>query len=164
MALEQVVLSTLVANRPGAAVVVEAFAKKNAGEARALVKRINPKYWPIPFDEQPPNPSEGEIWRMVVPVEPFLRETEWGRAYGYCSGLLHAPNPYVYLSGTASEVKDQDREQVAQLVDYSNKIQRLIKNHLVYLSEMDHSLICHVPDDPTVEPEVSVYTLRKYRK
>src|SRR2546421_11407314 len=110
MALEHLVLSTLVAIRPGTAAVIEAFAKKNAGEARALVKRMNPKYWPIPFDKQAPHSPEDVMWTMTEPVEPYLREEEWSRAYGYCSSLLHAPNPYVYLSQDTIYAKDRDRE------------------------------------------------------
>jgi hypothetical protein len=157
LSLEHVVLSTLVANRPGAAAVSSAFAGKDANAARKLVRRINRRYWPIAFDfEQQDSPP---MWVMAEPSEPYLREQEWSRAYGYCSSLLHAPNPYSYLTETASGHAglSQRRDQIAQLAEYSRKIQRLIKFHQVHLSEADHSFICRVYEDHHAEPRVEVY-------
>ncbi|WP_339123922.1 hypothetical protein, partial [Pseudonocardia sp. D17] len=98
MALESVVLSTLIANRPAAAAVSDAFATKTASDARRIVKRVNPRYWPKPFKfRRSVDESGRETWHMDSPEDEFLREDEWGRAYGYCSALLHATNPYQYL-------------------------------------------------------------------
>lgn len=160
MVLEHLVLSTLVANRPGAAAVVAAFAKKRAREVHRLIKRINPHYWPIPFDFERVDSEGGSRWTMAEPSEPYLREGEWGKAYGYCSNLLHAVNPYQYLAWAESGRfnNDQHTEHVAKLKEYSLKIRRLIRYHQTYLSEVDHSLICRIPEDTSVRPTVEVYT------
>lgn len=156
MTLEHIVLSTLVTNRPAAATIVAAFAKKKASEVHGLIKRINSRYWPIPFDWSGPEDSNGGTWTMVEPSEPYLREEEWGRAYGYCSRLLHATNPYEYLTTTESR-SESHRAHIGQLKEYSHKIERLLKNHQIYLSEVDCSLICAIPEDPTVPPDVDVW-------
>ncbi|MFG1644915.1 hypothetical protein ACGFMK_31930 [Amycolatopsis sp. NPDC049252] len=156
ISLEHLVLSTLVANRPATAAVVEAFAKKSASDARSIVKRINKDYWPIPFDMER-HPSKDGVIKMAEPSDPYLKEPEWGRAYGYCSSILHAANPYTYVTGSRTSSNAGDWDRITQLRDYSNKIQRLIKNHQIYLSEIDHSFICAVPENDKEEPSVTVF-------
>lgn len=159
LSLEQIVLSTLVSNRPEVAAIASAFAKKDVSEVRRLVKKVNPRYWPIPFEFRKVEEGRGGFWKMEKPSEPYLREDEWGKAYGYCSTLLHATNPYQYLLGA-----DADGSQVSQLPDHmkrlkslSSKLQTLIRSHQVYLSEIDHSFICKVPDDTSVRPKIEVW-------
>ena len=92
MALEHLVLSTLVANRSGIAAITQAFNQKSAADARAIIKRINPQHWPVSFKFKPPEDStKGGTWHPEAPAKPFLLESEWGTPYGYCSSLLHAP-------------------------------------------------------------------------
>lgn len=157
MALESIVLSALIANRPAAAAVSDAFATKTAADARRIVRSVNPRYWPIPFKfRRSVDESGEEAWHMDAPEDAFLREDEWGRAYGYCSALLHAVNPYQYL--TSQPPKEHPMSAaVGELQAYSQKIRVLLWRHQIYLSESDVSLICRVPDDLGTRPSVEVY-------
>ena len=72
MALENVVLSTLITNRPSVMSVARAFEKKDAGEVRRIVQRINANYWPIAFRYEFLE-GDGEVedrWAKVDPDEP----------------------------------------------------------------------------------------------
>ncbi|MFG2047959.1 hypothetical protein ACGFIW_11100 [Micromonospora sp. NPDC048935] len=160
IALEQIVLATLITNRPGAAAVTTAFAGKTAGEVRKLVSSINPNYWPIPFDFTKVESGNSYYWQMTEPATPYLSEDDWGKAYGYCSSLLHAANPYQYFDESdAKRLRVQHHfEHADKLSNYSQKIQRLLKNHQIYLSEINHSLICHVYEDTRIEPSIQVYS------
>ncbi|MFG3604534.1 hypothetical protein [Micromonospora chersina] len=160
VALEQTVLSTLITNRPGAATITTAFVKKTAGEVRKMVSKINPNYWPVPFDFEKVEADSSYHWQMTEPDAPYLSEDEWGKAYGYCSSLLHAVNPYQYLdkSDSSKSGNQHHHEHVTKLSEYSRKIQRLLKNHQIYLSETNYSLICHVYEDASVKPSIQVYS------
>lgn len=93
---------------------------------------------------------------MDPPDDVFLREDDWGKAYGYCSSLLHATNPYQYLVQRQAP-KSHLAVTVEELKAYSLKIQALLRRHQIYLTEADVSLICRVPDDLTTRPTVEVY-------
>src|ERR1700735_4844370 len=47
--IELVVLSTLVTNRADLESVREKLHKQNANDARKLIRRVNPHYWPEPI-------------------------------------------------------------------------------------------------------------------
>jgi hypothetical protein len=157
IALENVVLSTMIANRPAVAAVSDAFVNKTAGDARRIVKNINPGYWPIPFRfERSTSETGEEIWRMADPVDEYLHEEDWGRAYGSCSSILHAVNPYQYLERTPAG-RTLASLRVDELRTHSRKIRTLLWRHQIYLSEANLSLICRVPHDLTQRPSVEVY-------
>jgi hypothetical protein len=46
--LELIPLGALIANRDWVEPVVSAFSRKDPVEAKRLVKRVNPDYWPFP--------------------------------------------------------------------------------------------------------------------
>lgn len=92
IALELIVLGSLVTNRNAISTVSSVFKIKDVTEARKLVREVNPEYWPTPL-ESGPRDSEGAL--TAQPFEgDFLRENEWGREYGFLSELVHAQHPY----------------------------------------------------------------------
>jgi hypothetical protein len=158
IALENIVMSTLIANRPAVAAVSNAFANKTAGDARRIVKSVNPNYWPTSFVfRREESKFDGDRWFMTEPEEPYLREEDWGKAYGFCSTLLHAVNPYQYLDESATPLRDQLSGHVATLKSYSKMIRTLLWRHQIHLTETNVTLICRIPNDLSERPTVEVY-------
>ena len=83
--LELIVFGSFVNNRRAIEALSSAFANKDVDEARKLARRVNPRYWPQGLT----NCNEPEATRPDQ-----LLETDWGRAFGFASDLLHARNPF----------------------------------------------------------------------
>lgn len=92
IALELIVLGSLVTNRSAISTVSSVFKIKDVAEARKLVREVNPEYWPTPL-ESGPHDKEGALTAQRFEGD-FLRESEWGREYGFLSDLVHAQQPY----------------------------------------------------------------------
>lgn len=103
IALELIVLGSLVTNRNAIARVSSVFKIKEVTYARKLVREVNPDYWPTPI-ESGPRDDDGTL--TAQPFEgDFLRENEWGREYGFLSELVHAQHPYSDPRDRASDVE-----------------------------------------------------------
>jgi hypothetical protein len=118
-----IVLSSLVTNRESLEAVSAAFSNHSATEARKLVRKLNPNYWPAPVSQIP-------VWEGVSLQSPikdgFLTEGEWGRAFGVTSDMLHAVYPFRKHPNPAIS-KDL-------LVKLSSSIRVLLDEHLVALA------------------------------
>lgn len=126
--LELIVMSSLAANRREIAAIASAFASKDVGEVRKLARRVNPLYWPQPVRLK----RAGMSVISDEPLEGALREEDWGRAYGYVSGLLHVRNPYD---------KPLDRTRAPEaLVQLRNELVRLLDYHVVHLIDRQYLL------------------------
>jgi hypothetical protein len=101
IALELMVLGSLVTNRDAISKVSSVFKVKDVTAARKLVKQVNPRYWPTPI-ESGPRDDDGALTGQPFEGD-FLRENEWGREYGFLSGLVHAQHPYADPRDLTSE-------------------------------------------------------------
>jgi hypothetical protein len=132
--LELVPLGALVANREWIEPVATAFARKDPGEAKKLVKRVNPDYWPFAGDVEAGKRLAGKARHTFTGIrEGVLREQDWAPEWGYLSGLLHAGNPY------------RDRPDLEttrdRLIGLLERIRRLLKCHVLLLPGHDLALV-----------------------
>jgi hypothetical protein len=118
--LELILFSGLVAHRTTAGHVRDRLAKHDKDRARALVERINPKWFPVPFKDERQADGSRQLVRLT---EGFLVADEWGPAWGAASVLLHARNPFRV---PGSETAEQRHDEMVQL---QNKLLRLLDQH-----------------------------------
>jgi hypothetical protein len=146
--LELAIFESFVANRAAVEPIASALHKKDVDAARKLAKRANSAYWPQPVRQVPVGKGEFQLEDLQ---EGFLRENEWGKAYGSVSELLHAPNPY-----------DDQPLDVAQswalLRDLLSKIILLLNHHKVILVDAEVMLVAQVL---TTAGDVQVAVFRK---
>lgn len=134
--LELLVLGSLVTHRVALGEVASAFHTHDAGSARKLVRRANPEYWPVPVKSVARADAPDEL----VTVETgFLREDEWGPAYGHLSELLHARNPFAQ----PLSVQPQQRRILA----LAGRVVVLLNHHLVKVANAPVMLSGHMHVD-----------------
>jgi hypothetical protein len=137
--LELIVLGSLVTNRSALEQVMTSFATKDSPAARKIVRRANPNYWPVPKKQVQVAPGRFEFGEVNGD---FLREEEWGMAYGFASDLLHAANPFgstlLSIRSTPEQLQDIERK----LYGWFMKIVTLLNHHLVHLVDTDTFLAC----------------------
>jgi hypothetical protein len=122
--LELIVMGSLVTNREAISKVSSVFKIKGVAEARKIVERVNPEYWPRPMigSRQPDGTLRGE--RLVAGE--FLRRTDWGREHGFLSDLLQAWSPYDSPRDTEADV--------AMLQSLCERVEALLRQHLITLA------------------------------
>jgi hypothetical protein len=128
--LELIPLGALVANRDWVEPVASAFAKKKPGEAKGLVERVNPEYWPKPGLVKR---DDKGLYTMHALDDGYVTESEWADEWGWVSGLLHARNPY---KGHPDQV---DAHQ--HLRTLHARLLRLLAQHVLALPDQDRLLI-----------------------
>jgi hypothetical protein len=139
MALELVVMGSLVTNKAQIETLTSALANKKLDQARKLAKRANPDYWPKPTS--PHRQPNGII--DLRPVEGALTEDKWERSYGELSELLHARNPYKRPIDI-----DKARERLHRIAD---ELMALTNHYSVHLADRDGMLIAQIsPEGPSV--------------
>ncbi len=143
--VEIIVLGSFVTNRKEIERIAGALASKDVNAARKLARHVNPEYWPK-AKEPSWNESGGVNAR---PADGALTEQEWGKAFGYASDLLHAPNPYrtdgLRLASAAVRIGDAAREVKRWLT----RTQRLMAEHQVVLAGRDDvCLLCSLRAGP----------------
>jgi hypothetical protein len=134
--LELIPLAALIANREWVEPVAAAFDRKDPMEARKLVKRANPEYWPVPGERTSyvrDGPDQRGRHEFVGIRDGFLTESEWASEWGYVSRWLHARNPY-------RAAHDLDDERI-RLTDLLARIRRLLACHLLLLPAHNVALI-----------------------
>lgn len=134
--LELILLGSLITNRVEIEAITKALQRKQARQARELVKAANPSYWPKGTKAFGP-PGSGVI--SVDPAPGALREDEWDAAYGHLSELLHARNPFKSPLDLTT--------QRGWLGELRNKIMSLLEHHIVTLVDRDYMLICLMKTD-----------------
>jgi len=127
--LELVVLGSLVTHREYAEAITQELHKKNVDQARKLIRQVNPHYWPVPVITQL-DPTGIRSARAIP--SGYLKEDEWGRAYGVVSDLLHARNPFRQRSDFKSLRRELSklRERLRRLLD-EHEIHFVDENRLV---------------------------------
>lgn len=121
MVLELVMLGSLVTHREDAEAVSTALHRKDADEARKLVRRINPRHWPVPVTSRLTGAGVREH-RAVN--SGYLKEDEWGKAYGLVSDVLHARNPFARHPDL--KLLRRDLSQLRE------RLQRLLNEHEIH--------------------------------
>lgn len=132
LALEVLMLSSLIPNRAAIEKVASAFAKKDHEEARRLVRRVNPNYWPEPGVRVEEAPRR---FRLDPVSKPRLGVDEYPATWGKLSAWLHARNPYQTALDPV-EGSEQIREAIERLRDL------LHPQHARRLRGGDHLIIC----------------------
>jgi hypothetical protein len=124
IALELIVLGSLVTNRSAISTVSSVFKIKDVAEARRLVRDVNPEYWPTPLESGRQDEQGAQTAQRFE--GDFLRENEWGREYGFLSDLVHAQHPY-----TAPRDLTSVTERLSALF---YRIAILLRQHLIVLA------------------------------
>jgi hypothetical protein len=135
IALELVVMGSLVTNKAQIETITSALANKKLDQARKLAKRANPDYWPKPT--APHRQPNGTI--DLRPVEGALTEGKWERRYGELSELLHARNPY-----KKSIDLDKARERLHRIAD---ELIALTNHYSVHLADRDGMMIAQITSE-----------------
>jgi hypothetical protein len=148
IALELIVLGSLVTNRNAISRISSVFKVKDVTEARKVVREVNPAYWPTPL-ESGPRDDDGALTAQPFDGD-FLRESEWGREYGFLSELVHAQHPYAQRREPSSVA--------AQLRSLFYRIAILLRQHVVVLAGNQDAYIAQLDVDGG---EVLVAVLRR---
>ncbi len=148
IALELIVLGSLVTNRNAISKVSSVFKVKDVTEARRVVREVNPEYWPTPL-ESGPRDDDGALTAQPFAGD-FLRENEWGREYGFLSELVHAQHPYFQRREPASVA--------GQLRSLFYRIAILLRQHVIVLAGNQDAYIGQLDIDGG---EVLVAVLRR---
>ncbi|MER0204639.1 MAG: hypothetical protein DU480_12460 [Nitrosomonas sp.] len=92
--LELIAFSSLIANKDRYSAVYKNFASNwNAEWLLKDLRRINPKFYPIPIEEKPS--QRIGIKTDIIPItEGYLTEVDFISTYKKCGSILHAANPY----------------------------------------------------------------------
>jgi hypothetical protein len=127
--LELVVFGSLMNNQDAVAEVSSAFHKRDAASARRIIGAVNPQYWPEPVERIEDAPGQYSL----RPLEGgFLREEDWGKAYGFLSDILHARSPFKPPLDVT--------EQAARVQGLLAEIWTLLSHHWIHLPEDDQAL------------------------
>jgi hypothetical protein len=92
--LELIAFSSLIANKDRYSAAYANFASNwNAELLLKDLRRINPKFYPMPIEERPS--ERAGIKTDAIPVtDEYLTEEDLVNIYKKCGGMLHAANPY----------------------------------------------------------------------
>ncbi|MBN9198470.1 MAG: hypothetical protein J0I33_07510 [Microbacterium ginsengisoli] len=135
MTLESIVLLSFVTHRPLSEQVESALARASISDARKRVRDLNPSYWPHPVEV---------VGTDYVDVEHgYLREKDWGRAFGDVSTVLHAPNPFAY---------SDRREFVEPLTELAKKLLTLTDLFIIDLADTGLGILCVIGYDYVNRP------------
>lgn len=140
--IELVALGTLAANAQAVWQVSTTLHTKNWKDARRLLRRINPGYWPVPFKDGVDANGKRSLQALR---DPFLSEDQVGGAWGFLSDLLHANNPFA-----PAEIDQKCLDRVREI---SMKLRNLLGLHTADLGNRKHLLLAEM-DAP---PEGSVF-------
>jgi hypothetical protein len=149
--LELIVFGSLVTNRREVESVARAFREADVDDARKLAKRVNSNYWPTPLAPFEPVALPEIARQRPLEGAEYLREADWGRAYGDSSAVLHAANPYA---------PTRDMETVLDaLRNWTKKIIALLNHHQVTLVDRNYLLACVMRGSETGDVQVAVFEL-----
>jgi hypothetical protein len=134
--IELIALATLAVNRQSATAVSSKLHQADWNDARHILGRLNPEYWPVPFEWR----SGADSPPSLEPLqEPFLEESVAGAEWGFLSNLLHADNP---LSPRTVDQSTVDRTRSIAI-----RIQNLLALHTADLGGRQH-LVLATMDEP----------------
>lgn len=127
--IELIVYGSLMNNHDAVAEIAIAFRKRDAANARGILREVNPRYWPEPCERLEVNPGHYSL----KPLEDgFLREQDWGKAYGFLSDILHARSPFKPPLGL--------NDEAARVQELLTETWTLLSHHWIHLPEDDQAL------------------------
>jgi len=132
LALETLVLSSLVSNRKAVQSVAAAFTRKKHDEAFHLAKQLNPAFWPVPCEQV--MGENGGLTQMRPVTSGYLTQEEYLPTWGRLSAWLHATNPFQEMPEPA--------EGAAYGMDVARKLIVLLDHHYLSLLERGESMVC----------------------
>lgn len=137
--LELIAFSSLIANKERYAAAYTKFASNwNAELLLKDLRRVNPKFYPIPIDERP-SERPGVTSDLIPLVDGFLTEDDFVSVYKQCGGMLHAANPY------GSKIGHHFFEKA--FPSWRTKIIRLLNSHEVHFVDDTGIWIIHMQED-----------------
>ena len=151
--LELIIFGSLVTNRLAVQQIAAAFASKDVSEARKIARRANKEYWPEALEPKSDSTMPVNVSGQVYPAtqmkprvaQDYLREEDWGKAFGDASVLLHAWNQY-------SPPIDAER-QFVNLQTWGTKVVNLLNHHRVRLVDRGYFLACQMKARPEGNPK-----------
>ncbi|MCB5275905.1 hypothetical protein BJG92_03459 [Arthrobacter sp. SO5] len=132
LALETLVLSSLVTNRKAVEAVSTAFAKKEHKDAFKLAKELNPAFWPVPCTQI--HDDDGEVIEMRAIAGGHLTEDEYLPTWGRLSAWLHATNPF--------QTMPEPSVGATYGIQVARKLVVLLDHHYLSLLERGESMVC----------------------
>ena len=147
IALELVLLGSLVTNRTEIEKVASALHRHDYAHAKKLLERVNPDYWPRPAKQVPEGPDQ--VFRHEPITEGYLAAADWGRAHGFLSEQVHARNPYKHAP--FSEPLNIAYEGAAKIRD---QLVTLLNFHEVQLANRDYMLFAMMDTKETGDVSV----------
>lgn len=136
--IELIMMAAMAVNRQNASAVSSTLHKKNWNEARKLLEKLNPNFWPEPFEDRSITKSTRSL---VAVTEPYLSKDDAGREWGFLSELLHASNPF----GSPSD----DHVTVQRLRDIVTRTSRLLGLHTLDLGGREHLILATMSEPRT---------------
>lgn len=144
--LELIAFSSLIANKNLYSATYIKFASNwNAELLLKDLRRINPMFYPVPFEETPCTLAVRQS--KLVPSSEFLTEEDFVSVYKQCGGMLHAANPYGSKIGLDFFKKS--------FRTWQQKIIRLLNCHEVHF--VDHTDIWIINMQEDGDNEVHFY-------
>lgn len=136
-AIELVALATFAVNRQHIEGITTALHKKRWDDAQKLIRRVNPDYWPVPFEPKPD--ASGKV--ALEPIEEsFLTEADAGREFGYLSDLIHAENPFA--------PRTVDSATIDRVRQTAKRLGLLLGRHTVDLGGREHLIVAQMEEGP----------------
>lgn len=132
LALETLVLSSLVTNRKAVEAVSAAFARKEHKDAFKLARQLNPKFWPVPCTQI--HDEKGVVTEMRAISSGYLTEEEYLPTWGRLSAWLHATNPFQTMPAPT--------DGMAYGLQVAQKLIILLDHHYLSLLERGESMVC----------------------
>ena len=147
-AIELIALATLAVNKQSVSTVSTALHKKDWNEARKILRKVNPNYWPTPFKSH----LDEQNRRSLAPIDsPYLSEGDAAGTWGFLSDLLHASNPFAPI--------EIDQRLVDRARVIATKVQNLLGLHTADLGNREHLVLAQMDVPPDGHVEVIVLNM-----
>lgn len=148
--LELVMLSTLVTHRNNFTIAEKKLRKSDHSDAKMLVESINPDWYPVPYVDGVDSVT-GQ--RSMVPIsDGFLAKSDWGRAYGRMSDIMHGHNPFADRAEPSFLAKE--------VADLAARLIKLLNQHWIFLPDGAGGVVAQLMSSPdgTGGPDSTVAT------
>lgn len=136
LAIEEVVLSSLITSRQALNRTADALRSKDMAAARKLATAANPDYWPR--GTEPVTKPDGGT--EFVDRTDVLTEERYLKTWGRLSTLLHGRSPYA----PGLDLGDEARF----VRDTRDRLVNTLNHHVVHLAGKDEILVCTVYSEP----------------
>jgi len=137
--LELIALGSMVVNKEEFSKYHKDFhAHWHGGRILKNLHKINPNFYPKPVMEVPS--SNPKIKSELINIESgFLTESDFVKVYEKCGKILHAENPF----GVKTDYSWYEK----QIIDWMNKIVKLLSIHNITLLNDPNMYLIHMRDE-----------------